>query len=334
MQPMPCPSIIATAVLALSLAAAGSAGAADAPAAPAAVADLRIRAAEQRPGAANASLLAAAHAGKRLVAVGERGTVLLSDDGGASLRQAGQVPVAAQLTAVDFADDRRGWAVGHWGAILRTDDGGNTWTLQRSDLQQDQPLLAVKVLDAQRAVAVGLWSLVLVTQDGGQTWRTVTLPVQPGARKADLNLYSLFAGPAGALYATAEQGKLLRSTDGGLAWQTLDTGYRGSLWAGLALRDGSLLVGGLRGTLLRSTNAGDSWQPVATGQTSSITGLAQGPDGSITASALDGLVLTSRDGQAFQARRSADRLSHTGVLVNPQGQMVLTTRAGVRRALP
>lgn len=304
-----------------------------APATPAATA-LRIRAAEHRPGATSASLLAAARAGQRLVAVGERGTVLLSDDGGTRLRQARQVPVSAQLTGVDFANERRGWAVGHWGAILRTDDGGDTWALQRSDLQHDQPLLAIKALDAQRAVAVGLWSLVLVTQDGGQSWQQVSLASQAGARQADLNLYGLFSGPAGELYATAEQGKLLRSSDGGLGWQMLDTGYRGSLWTGLALRDGSLLVGGLRGTLLRSTNAGASWQPVHTGQTSSITGLAQAADGGVVASALDGLVLSSGDGQRFTARRSADRLSFTGVLVDAQGQTVLISRAGVRRQLP
>ncbi|MBI3367277.1 MAG: glycosyl hydrolase, partial [Burkholderiales bacterium] len=76
-----------------------------------------------------AATLAVARAGQRLVAVGERGTVLLSDDGGASWRQA-PVPVQVTLTSVRFIDPRTGWAAGHGGVILRSDDGGQSWTKQ------------------------------------------------------------------------------------------------------------------------------------------------------------------------------------------------------------
>ena len=54
-------------------------------------------------------LLAAAAAGQRLVAVGERGVVALSDDRGATWRQAA-CPVSVSLTMVRFADERRGVA--------------------------------------------------------------------------------------------------------------------------------------------------------------------------------------------------------------------------------
>src|SRR5512134_1715805 len=61
-------------------------------------------------------LLGAAQAGARLVAVGERGIVLLSDDEGAHWEQV-PVPVSVSLTAVRFADERLGWAVGHGGVV-------------------------------------------------------------------------------------------------------------------------------------------------------------------------------------------------------------------------
>src|SRR5262245_5090243 len=60
--------------------------------------------AEQAPLAATSLLLDLAVAGDRYVAVGERGHVLLSDDHGATWRQAKSVPTRVMLTAVFFAD--------------------------------------------------------------------------------------------------------------------------------------------------------------------------------------------------------------------------------------
>ncbi|HET7863088.1 MAG TPA: YCF48-related protein, partial [Burkholderiaceae bacterium] len=272
---------------------------------------LQLQPADVRPSAATSMMLAAARAGRRIVAVGERGTILWSDDDGASFRQADAVPVSSTLTDVSFADAQHGWAVGHAGVVLHTADAGRTWALQRSDPARDQPLWAVHFSDASHGVAVGLWSLVLVTQDGGREWQPAALPAAAGGRGTDVNLYGLFAARDGALFACAEQGRVFRSADGGRSWQMLETGYRGSLWAGLALADGTLLIGGLRGTLLRSRDGGTSWTPLETGVRSSITGLTQLPDGRVLASALDGVVLVSTDGVSFKALQSVDRLAYT-----------------------
>src|SRR4029079_5611384 len=70
-----------------------------------------------------------ARAGQRIVAVGQRGHVLYSDDAGKSWKQA-TVPVSSDLVAVPFPDATHGWAVGHDGVVLHTDDAGVTWTRQ------------------------------------------------------------------------------------------------------------------------------------------------------------------------------------------------------------
>ena len=64
-------------------------------------------------------LLDIAQAGERLVAAGDRGHILYSDDDGASWTQA-KVPTRQLLTAIDFVDDKHGWAVGHDALILAT----------------------------------------------------------------------------------------------------------------------------------------------------------------------------------------------------------------------
>src|SRR2546425_2838867 len=259
-------------------------------------------------------VLASARAGKRIVTVGDHGIILLSDDDGKSFRQARAVPADSTLTGASFADERNGWAVGHWGVILRTTDGGETWSVQRSDVTTDRPLFAVHFFDAQHGVAVGLWSLVLTTDDGGASWTTVQMPAPEGAKKADLNLWGLFVDARGRAYAVAEKGMLLRSGDQGQSWAYLPTSYKGSFWTGLAAKDGVLIAAGLRGSLYRSIDDGHTWTRIDTGSKSSITALAQ-VGAEIVGVGLDGLVLRSSDGGAsFVATTRADRQSLTSVV--------------------
>lgn len=304
---------------------------AQAPAAPqgAQPAPLALVPAQRVAHASTAMLLASARAGDRIVAVGDHGVVLLSDDSGKTFRQARSVPVDSTLTGVSFVDAKQGWAVGQWGVILHSADGGETWALQRSDVSADRPLFAVQFFDAQHGVAVGLWSLVLTTADGGTTWQTTTMPIPEGAKKADLNLLGLFGDAKGRLYATAEKGMLLRSDDQGKTWSYLPTGYKGSFWAGLATPDGGLLAAGLRGSLFRSTDDGRTWTRLDSGGKSSITALAR-IDKDVVAVGVDGLVLRSADGGAsFKAETRADRLSLTTVVAAPDGHAVLFSRAGI-----
>lgn len=295
---------------------------------------LQARPAARVAHAASASLLAAARAGARLVAVGDHGVVLISDDGGAQWRQARSVPVRSALTSVSFADERRGWAVGHWGVVLATEDGGETWRLQRSDTAEDRPLFAVHAFDAQRLLAVGLWSLVLTSADAGRSWMQVALPLPPTAdgataKKADLNLFGLFTDARGRIHVAAERGMVLRSEDQGANWTYLPTGYKGSFWAGAAPAPGVLVAGGLRGAIYRSADDGRSWSRVDSGSKASITSLVvQGQE--LVALGLDGLLLRSADhGQRFTGTPRSDRAALTAAAPRPDGSLALFSRGGV-----
>ncbi|HBO3911624.1 WD40/YVTN/BNR-like repeat-containing protein [Pseudomonas aeruginosa] len=279
--------------------------------------------------ASAAPMLDAEWAGGRMVAVGDHGVVLLSDDQGKSFRQARSVPVSTPLTGVSFADAQHGWAVGHWGAILASSDGGDSWQIQRLSSEEDRPLFAVHFFNARQGVAVGLWSLVLTTVDGGQTWREQTLDAPPGYSRADLNLMGLFADAKGGLYATAERGQVLHSADYGQSWRYLDTGYEGTLWSGAALADGSLLIGGQRGTLLHGSADGRSWRRVPLQSKSSVTAIvAAGRQ--VLVAGLDGLLVHSRDGgRSFQRKDVGDGVSLTAALLAGGDRPVLFSRRGV-----
>lgn len=245
------------------------------------------------------ALLAASMAGTRVVAVGELGVIVLSDDDGKTFRQAKSVPISFTLTTVTFVDAKHGWAAGHGGAILATSDAGETWTVQRIDTQTDQPLFSIYFKSPETGYAVGLWSLYLKTEDGGKTWNQVSLPPSPGRSKADRNLYQLF-GSGESLYLASEQGSVIQSNDQGQNWKYLDTGYAGSWWAGTASNDNSILVGGMRGNLYRSSDHGATWGHIDTGSKKSITGFLV--DGNkIFAHGLDGLLICSSDnGKTFR----------------------------------
>jgi photosystem II stability/assembly factor-like uncharacterized protein len=277
-------------------------------------------------------ILGATRAGTRLVGVGDRGLVLLSDDDGRSWRQAAAVPTRATLTAVSFVDASNGWAVGHWGVILATRDGGEHWTLQRDDRAVDQPLFAVWFKDGKSGVAVGLFSLLLTTSDGGATWEKGQLPAQPGVRKVDTNFFALFPDIRGGLLIAGEQGMVYRSEDLGHTWKPLPTGNKGTLWAGAALRDGTLVVAGLRGKVLRSTDLGRAWTAVASGTESSITSLTELPGGRLLATALDGVSLTSDDaGRTFTVQQRVEPLALTTAVPRADGAPILFSTSGVVR---
>ncbi|PLU87322.1 MULTISPECIES: WD40/YVTN/BNR-like repeat-containing protein [Pseudomonas] len=279
--------------------------------------------------ATQATMLDAAWAGARAVAVGDHGVVLLSDDQGKQWRQARSVPLSTPLTGVSFVDAKHGWAVGQWGAILATVDGGESWKIQRLSTEEDRPLFAVHFFNPRQGVAVGLWSLVLTTEDGGQTWAEQPVQAPPGAKRADLNLMGLFADNRGTVYATAEHGKVLHSDDHGKNWHYLDTGYEGTLWSGAVLADGRLLVGGQRGTLLLGSVDDKRFRRVPTQGKGSVTSVAVA-GAQVLAVGLDGLrVHSSNGGESFEEAQSVDGVSLTAALFKSDGKPVLFSRRGV-----
>lgn len=305
--------------------------------APAALADTQhegkvtLSTAKARSDADQSMILGATRAGTRIVAVGERGVVLLSDDEGLHFRQAHHVPANAALTSVTFVDAQRGWAAGHWGVVMRTDDGGENWRLQRSDTSVDQPLFSIAFRDARHGWAVGLWSLLLSTDDGGETWkpRSVNEGAGKDSGKSGLNFYSVFVGPEQGVYIAGEQGTVFQSSDDGASWRAQHTGYKGTLWAGTVGPDHAIYVGGLRGNLFESDDGGSTWRSVPSGVNESITDLVASERG-VAGVALDGYVTLRKAGQSgFVARQLPGRDSLTALVLKSDGSPVLFSKQGV-----
>ena len=212
-----------------------------------------VESSELAPLAAQSLLLDVARAGSGLVAVGDRGHVLLSADEGRSWRQV-IVPTRAMLTAVSFGDALHGWAVGHDGVVLATTDGGETWQLQFAGAGVDVIFLDVFFSDAVHGLAVGAYGKCLLTMDGGRTW-------EPAATIPDeMHINQIAPTATDTLYLAGEAGTLLSSDDARKPWhKTHEVPYGGSLFGVLPLGDHALLTYGLRGHVLVSVDDGTTW---------------------------------------------------------------------------
>ena len=275
--------------------------------------------------ASHSLLLDIAKAGDRLVAVGERGHVLLSDDNGSSWRQV-SVPTRSQLTAVYFSDDQNGWAVGHDAIILHTRDGGENWSLQHRDEQYDDPLLDVWFSNQQQGFAVGAYGMFLSTDNGGNSWDRRQIS------EDDFHLNAIAALHDGELFMAAEQGHIYHSEDAGYNWSELPSPYSGS-WFGIsATGENDLIIFGLRGHMFRSSDRGKHWSEVETGTEASLMAAVRLPDDTLIVVGLGGTVLTSSDNaHTFNARTREDRKSLTGILAGNNDELILSGAAGISR---
>ena len=279
----------------------------------------------EAPLAVKSLLLDTAAAGPRIVAVGQRGHILFSDDRGTTWEQA-RVPTRALLTAVHMHDEKTGWAVGHDAVILRTDDGGATWKLMHRAPEEERPLLDVWFRDEETGFAVGAYGYFLATRDGGRTWASRAIS------KDDFHLNEIVPAGTQRLFMAAEAGVAYRSDDGGESWRELPSPYSGSWYGALVLDRGRILLHGLRGHLFRSDDAGESWTQVATGTTATLTNAVRLPDGGVLVTGLEGILLTSRDrGGSVSATRLRSRQGITSALPLTDGSVLLTGEFGVRR---
>ena len=283
-------------------------------------------------------LLDVASPGKRLVAVGDRGHILLSDDNGGSWTQA-KVPTKQMLTAVFFVDETHGWAVGHDAQVLATTDGGTTWVKQYEDLESESPLLDVWFKDRNNGYAVGAYGALLETTDGGANWEDISDRMN---NEDAFHLNAIVEVKDSGLFVVGEQGVMFRSADWGQTWETLDGPYEGSLFGALGTDEaGTLLVYGLRGHLFRSADFGTTWQAISLNTANNGPlefGLADGnrlADGSIVVVGHGGTVLKSTDnGRNFSVTNRADRLSLAGVAAMENGNLILVGQGGVHAAAP
>ena len=300
-------------------------------------------------------------AGKRVVAVGQRGHVVYSDDAGRTWVQA-KVPVSSDLVAVTFPTPSQGWAVGHDGAVLHSADAGATWVRQLDGRSAGQAMVAyytaeaakgglgtpeeaAKLVDEAKRFAeqgaetpfldvwfedertgfvVGAFNLILRTSDGGKTW-------EPWLHRSEnpktLHLYAI--RPAGGdLYIAGEQGLLLKLDPQSGRFRALEVPYKGTLF-GITGGAKSVVAFGLRGNAFRSTDGGKSWQKIETGLQVGLTGGATDAARIVLVSQAGHVLVSTDDGVSFKPLKIEQPLPAAAVVSAGTDAVVIAGPRGV-----
>lgn len=306
-------------------------------------------------------MLSVARAGQRLVAVGERGFIIVSDDNGETWRQVSS-PVSMTLVKVRFIDDLQGWTVGHAGVVLHSQDGGLTWIKQLDGVQAaeielqeatlatqssddaakaqerlaqaqqlidegpDKPLLDLLFLDAKNGLVVGAYGLAFVTHDGGLSWQSIRSRID---NPSGLHLYSIERVGAD-LFIAGEQGTLLRSSDEGQTFESLASPYEGTTFGLQATDSGSILAFGLRGKAFESKDRGETWQRLDTLQPVTLTSGLRLDDGSVLLADESGRVLRFADGDTQASVLQVTQPSYfTGMAQAANGDLIISSARGM-----
>ncbi|MGQ0529087.1 MAG: WD40/YVTN/BNR-like repeat-containing protein [Panacagrimonas sp.] len=266
-----------------------------------AVVAVKPRSAEIAPLASRTLLLGIANSGKHLIAVGDRGNIVASNDG-ANWAQV-EVPVRATLTAVEFVDESLGWAVGHDASILHSKDGGRTWQLQNFAPELEKPFLDVLFMDASRGMAIGAYGLFMTTEDGGATWTELDAPP---IREEELHFNALTRLGNGDFFLVGETGMMGVSSDG-QTWERLTAPYEGSLYGALPRGDSGAVIFGLRGNVYTTDNVrSGQWTQIDTGTVASFFGGTALPSGDVALVGLAGEVaILSPSGQVKNTKIDA-----------------------------
>jgi photosystem II stability/assembly factor-like uncharacterized protein len=247
-------------------------------------------------------LIATARAGARLLAVGQQGVIVYSDDNGSSWAQAA-VPVSVTLVAICFADHRTGWAAGAFGVVLKTADGGTTWqkcldgnqvnalisstadafaksnpgttasarAVRRAGIflndGPDKPFLALLSISPKSVLAFGSYRMLMRSDDGGETWTDLSLAV---ADPISNNLYGA-ARIGDRIYVAAETGLVFCSTDGGRTFPQVTPAAQATLFGVCGTGGDGVLVYGVAGQAYYSQDHGNSWSASAINDNADLT---------------------------------------------------------------
>ena len=226
-------------------------------------------------------LLGIARAGTRLVAVGNAGAVLLSDDEGQTWRSA-KTPTDELLAAVVFPTPQEGWVVGQDQLVLHSTDAGETWTQQHFTENADQTLFSVVSIAPNHLFASGAYNLTMETQDG-TAWKDGKLDNLDD----DYHL-NCAAARGNDVLVTGESGHAFIRYAG--AWTPMKLPYDGSQFACLVGADGSFYSFGLRGSAFRALPGSASWARIDLATQDSIFGAAARADGSFALVGANGSV--------------------------------------------
>lgn len=163
----------------------------------------------------------------------------------------------SRFNQIDCISKNICYAASNDGHVQKTVNSGGVWELFTTNTNED--LNSIHCISPLNCIAVGDRGTIQRTTDGGQTWITAT-PDQVG----DLNgVACLTSSICVAVGGNIYEGRILKSSNGGITWTTILTSTPG-LTAITCSTENMCIAVGYKGLVYFTENGGLSWYKTST----------------------------------------------------------------------
>ncbi len=286
-------------------------------------ADTSPRPALELPLAKKAVFLDLVSNDQSVIAVGERGVILKSDDKGLTWIQV-KSPVDVTLTGISFSSKNNGWIVGHESTILKTTDGGNNWAVSRYQPEDERFYMSVNFMTADKGYVLGTDGELWVTEDGGNSWSLTILSVEEWYQNhlfaiENISNTSLVVGERGGIFT-----KGIAQKD----WLAISSPYEGSFF-GVNKVGENFLVFGMSGNLYLLNTHTLAWVKIKTNTDQFLLeSVSIDTSGGALVVGRGGIILVVNDkGQLTKTVQNKSRADYTAVTIQDE-TVYLSSMAG------
>jgi photosystem II stability/assembly factor-like uncharacterized protein len=188
------------------------------------------------------------------IAVGHRGVIMKTTDGGISWKNVKVESDNPQAILNVWMNGRRGIAVGAYGNYLETVDEGDTWIRRRViDKDFDLHLNAVVADQSMPILLAGESGTIAKYSEKTNHWDKLDSPYE-GTYFGGIRLRS------GVILLHGMRGVVYRTVDSGKNWKKIELkNYQGAVQSAVQLKDGSVLLVGAAGLVAISKDNGASF---------------------------------------------------------------------------
>lgn len=226
------------------------------------------------PKAKKSLLLDTKKVGDRTFLIGDKGHILYSDNASAADAEWTQakVPTTQMLTAIAFADNNVGFAVGHDGLILKSTDKGETWTVSLDGLAAQKQKNVVTLKQAREKLKALKAKADAATpkqrEDMEMDLEDAEYDIESAENKLNKPVYTsplldVYFADAQHGYAVGAFGTFWKTSDGGENWVDISAkvpNEDGFHFNALTGANGYVFAAGEMGMVLRSNDHGQTWQ--------------------------------------------------------------------------
>lgn len=233
--------------------------------------------------------------GSNGIAVGDRGLVVETEDGGGSWSRVPTPFTDLALFGV-VRNNGKCLVVGQQGTVFRAPDC-RTW--EKVDIDSQGRLLEVDLNTRGVAYAVGGFGEIQQSLDGGESWQLVTLDWDTLTEGIEPHLYSVDVNDNDVVTISGEFELIIQSKDGGKTWDVRHKGEK-SIFSMYFLASGEGYAVGQEGVMLKTVDDGVTWMQLSSPTRSILTGVWANTAGIVQVTGINTLLSSVDAGNSFQ----------------------------------